>query len=535
MKTINLQQGSTEWHAHRQSSRNASDAPAMMGASNYKTRQQLLAEKATGITPEVSAQTQALFDRGHAIEAFARPIAERIVGDDLFPVIGVSDDGYLSASFDGITMDGKTAWECKTYNKDKADFIAKNRCLPDTDYWQVVQQFAVSGAERVIYMLSDGTEGGTVHLWVERDVGAEECLVMGWQQFDKDVADYVPEPVTVKAVATPTESLPAVVVQVQGSLAVAGNLDIFGAALKEFVSRIPSRPETDQDFADAEAACKSLKKAEDALKTAEESALAQISDVEQMRRMVADLSELARTTRLRTEKLVKAEKENRKLEKITAAKQAFAAHVSKLQADVPGIVLRVEQPDFAGAIKGLSSLSSIDNKLSATLVETNNTASITAGRVRDNLDMLNSIPDYAFLFADKQELVYKEKETLEMIIEKRVADHKQAEARRIEQERQRIEAEATAKAEREAKAEEEARLAAEKTAAKPQAGNAQVAPAPTAAASAANGTAQSAATGDATENTPSINTQIRLLVASHFSISEAEADKLLLAYASIQF
>lgn len=534
MKTINLQQGSTEWHAHRQSSRNASDAPAMMGASNYKTRQQLLAEKATGITPEVSAQTQALFDRGHAIEAFARPIAERIVGDDLFPVIGVSDDGYLSASFDGITMDGKTAWECKTYNKDKADFIAKNRCLPDTDYWQVVQQFAVSGAERVIYMLSDGTEGGTVHLWVERDVGAEECLVMGWQQFDKDVADYVPEPVTVKAVATPTESLPAVVVQVQGSLAVAGNLDIFGAALKEFVSRIPSRPETDQDFADAEAACKSLKKAEDALKTAEESALAQISDVEQMRRMVADLSELARTTRLRTEKLVKAEKENRKLEKITAAKQAFAAHVSKLQADVPGIVLRVEQPDFAGAIKGLSSLSSIDNKLSATLVETNNTASITAGRVRDNLDMLNSIPDYAFLFADKQELVYKEKETLEMIVEKRVADHKQSEARRIEQERQRIEAEATAKAEREAKAvieaaerkakaEEEARLAAEKTAAKPQAGSAQVAPAPTADASVA------------TENSFSVNAQIRLLVASHFGISEAEADKLLLAYESIPF
>lgn len=533
MKTINLQQGSPEWLAHRKNSRNASDAPAMMGASNYKTRQQLLTEKATGITPEISAETQALFDRGHAIEAAARPIAERIIGDDLFPVTGISDDGYLSASFDGITMSGDVAWECKSFNKDKAAMVADGK-LPDTDYWQVVQQFAVSGAERILYMLSDGTEAGTAHLWVERDVGAEECLVMGWQQFDEDVAAYVPEPTTVKAVATPTESLPAVVVQVQGSLAVAGNLDIFGEALKEFVARIPTRPETDQDFADAEAACKSLKKAEDALKAAEESALAQISDVEQMRRMVADLSELARTTRLRTEKLVKAEKENRKMEKITAAKQSFAAHVGKLQGDVPGIVLRVEQPDFAGAIKGLSSLSSIDNKLAATLIEVNNLASITAGRVRDNLDMLNSLPDYAFLFADKQELVYKEKETLEMIVEKRVADHKQSEARRIEQERQRIEAEATAKAEREAKAvieaaerkakaEEEARLAAEKTAAKPQAGSAQVAPAPTAAASVA------------TENSFSVNAQIRLLVASHFGISEAEADRLLLAYESIPF
>lgn len=524
MKTINLQQGSPEWLAHRKNSRNASDAPAMMGASNYKTRQQLLAEKATGITPEVSAETQALFDRGHAIEAFARPIAERIIGDDLFPVTGISDDGYLSASLDGITMDGEIAFECKTYNKDKAEAVANGE-LPETDLWQVIQQFAVSGAERILYMLSDGTEAGTVHLWVERDVGAEERLVMGWQQFDRDVAAYVPEPATVKSVATPTESLPAVVVQVQGSLAVAGNLDIFGAALKDFVARIPTRPETDQDFADAEAACKSLKKAEDALKIAEDGALAQISDVEQMRRMVADLSELARTTRLRTEKLVKAEKENRKLEKITTAKQAFAAHVGKLQADVPGIVLRVEQPDFAGAIKGLSSLSSIDNKLAATLIEVNNLASITAGRVRDNLDMLNSLPDYAFLFADKQELVYKEKETLEMIVEKRVADHKQSEARRIEQERQRIEAEVTAKAEREAKAvieaaerkakaEEEARLAAEKTV-QPKTGDDQAAP--------------------AAENTLSINAQIRLLVASHFGISEAEADRLLLAYESIPF
>lgn len=524
MKTINLQQGSPEWHVHRATSRNASDAPAMMGVSNYKTRQQLLAEKATGIAPEISAETQALFDRGHAIEALARPIAERIIGDDLFPVIGVSDDGYLSASFDGITMDGKTACECKIYNKDKAEAVANGE-LPETDYWQVVQQFAVSGAERILYMLSDGTEVGTVHLWVDRNTLAEANLILGWQQFDRDAAAYVPEPVVAKAVATPTESLPAVVVQVQGSLAVAGNLDAFGAALKDFVSRIPSRPENDQDFADAEAACKSLKKAEEALKIAEDGALAQISDVEKMRRMIADLSELARTTRLRTEKLVKAEKENRKLEKITAAKQAFAAHVSKLQADVPGIVLRVEQPDFAGAIKGLSSLSSIDNKLSATLIEVNNLASITAGRVRDNLDMLNSIPDYAFLFADRQELAYKEQETLEMIIEKRVADHKQAEARRIEQERQRIEAEAKAKAEREAKAvieaaerkakaEEEARLAAE-AAAKPKAGNAQAAP--------------------AAENSFSVNAQIRLLVASHFGISEAEADKLLLAYESIPF
>ena len=35
MRTINLAQGSPEWLAHRRTTRNASDAPAMMGVSPY--------------------------------------------------------------------------------------------------------------------------------------------------------------------------------------------------------------------------------------------------------------------------------------------------------------------------------------------------------------------------------------------------------------------------------------------------------------------------------------------------------------------
>ena len=53
MITHNLVQGSSAWHAHRATHDNASDAPAMMGCSSYKTRDQLIAELATGITPEV--------------------------------------------------------------------------------------------------------------------------------------------------------------------------------------------------------------------------------------------------------------------------------------------------------------------------------------------------------------------------------------------------------------------------------------------------------------------------------------------------
>ena len=54
MQQHNLIQGSAEWHAFRRQHYTASDAPAMLGISPYKTRAELLREKATGITPEIT-------------------------------------------------------------------------------------------------------------------------------------------------------------------------------------------------------------------------------------------------------------------------------------------------------------------------------------------------------------------------------------------------------------------------------------------------------------------------------------------------
>ena len=65
MKIVQLTQGTPSWHAHRAQHFNASDAPAMMGVSPYKTRSELLHELATGMVPEVDASTQCRFDDGH--------------------------------------------------------------------------------------------------------------------------------------------------------------------------------------------------------------------------------------------------------------------------------------------------------------------------------------------------------------------------------------------------------------------------------------------------------------------------------------
>ena len=443
----NIRQGDAEWLSVRAQHLCASEAAAALGVSKYTTRAELLRQKATGIVAEVSPQQQRIFDAGHEAERAARVHAERIAGEDLSPVVGTLDvDGLpLLASFDGISFMGDVVWENKLLNKTLAAQIASGELEPH--YWlQLEQQLLVSGAERVLFTASDGSEEGTLYLWYSSQPERRARLLYGWRQFQRDVAAYDPAAERpAQAVAAPVESLPAVVVQVSGALTVGGNLPAFGAALRAFIERIPAKPSTDQEFVNAEAACKALKKAEDALAQAEESALAQVGDVEAMRRMVADLKALARATRLATEKLVKAEKEARRVELVTTAKMAFNTHVQRLEVELKGIRLQIAPPDFAGAIKGLSSVSSMEERLTAALLEGKAQADTLASRVADNLRMLESVKEYPFLFPDRQDLAHKDSEVLELLIHKRVTEHQAAEAARLEAERERIRAEEAAK------------------------------------------------------------------------------------------
>jgi putative phage-type endonuclease len=454
-------QGSDDWRKLRGSRFTASEAPAALGMSRYVSRADLLHQKATGITKEPDDATQARFDRGHQAERSARPLAEKIIGEELAPLTMTADvDGLaLLASMDGITMENDIVWETKLWNQELSEAV-KTGDLPEHYTIQMDQQLLVSGASRCLFTCSDGTPERTVHCWYETSPEKVSRLIAGWDQFASDLAAYVPEDRPAPVTPAPMESLPAVVVQVQGALTVGGNLDAFGLALRDFIARIPARPATDQQFADAEAACKALKRAEDALAQAEDGALAQISDVELMRRTVADLKDLARSTRLATEKLVKAEKDARRTEKVMAARRAFDKHVAACQLDIKGVRLNVPMPDFGAAIKGLSSLASIDDKLTDALISSQAEVNTLASRIINNLQTLDSVPAYAHLFADRQELAYKDGETLGLLMQKRV----DAEAARIEAERERIrqEEERKAQAAAEAKAEaERARIRAE--------------------------------------------------------------------------
>lgn len=462
MQAVNLRQGTTEWHQHRATHYNASDAPAMLGESPYKTRTELVKQYATGIVPDVDPAAQRRFDDGHRFEELARPLAEKIIGETLYPITGVLEGTKLSASFDGLTMLEDTAFEHKTLNDSLRHTPwdeGNGWHLPLHYQIQMEQQLMVSGAERVLFVATKWADGGTLleerHCWYASDDKLHQRIIAGWAQFEQDVEAYRANPPAeaIKVQAEAVESLPAVAVQLNGTLSVVSNLDKFGTALRGFIGRIPAKPTTDQEFANAEAACKMLKQAEDALDSAEGQALAQISDVEQLRRTVADLKNLARTTRLATDKLVKAEKENRRAEIARQGVEKVEAHYWEVQATLGEYAMRFPdgvRGEIAACIKGLKSLDSMQDKVVGIVLAAKLAIDAAANAIRLNMRVLADVPGHCMhLFPDRTQLCNtKTADDLRNLVKARLAEYEQREAARQQAERERIEAEA--KAEREA-------------------------------------------------------------------------------------
>lgn len=459
---LELQQGTPEWLAARAQHDCASDAPAMMGASKYETRNALLKRRATGVIAEIDSGTQYLFDKGHAAEAAIRPYIESLIGDELYPAVGV--EGTLLASFDGITMGEEVILEHKLWSEAAAAQVRAKELGPEY-YWQVEHQLLVSKAGRCIFVVSDGTPERCVHMWYKPVAGRAKALQDGWAQFREDLAAYQPQATALAVVAEAVEALPAVSVRMDGAIAVISNLELFGDKLKAYVAGIDRKPDTDQGFANCEAAVKTLKQAEDALEAAETAALAQIDPVEAMRRTVANYRDIARTTRLALEKVVKYRKDEIRTEIQQKARAAWDAHVRTINTRLRRVSIRGQAPDFGGAMKGKKTLESlrgaVDDVLAKAKIEANQEAEDVAANLKTIDELTSAAP--AGLFRDLQDLVTINPEHLAGVIRGRLAEHEAAEAKRLEAERARIRQEEEARAQRTAEA-ERARIAAEERA-----------------------------------------------------------------------
>ena len=445
MKTLNLVQGSPEWLAARAKHFTASEAAAMLGQSDKVKRTELLHMKATGTAKEFSDWVQKnLLDKGHEVEAATRVIIEQRMGEDLYPTTGSTEvEGLpLLASFDGITMLEDTCWENKLWNANLVEYIQTQQDAPATHWPQLEQQLLVSGATRVLFTVSDGTESRLAELWYESKPERRAQLIGGWKQFAKDLAEYKPDaeqPANLTGKAPDT--LPALRIEVTG-MVTASNLADFKETALAAIRSVNRTLDTDQDFADAEQSVKWCEEVETRLKAAKEHALSQTTSIDQLFKTIDDISAEARKVRLDLEKLVKQRKEAIRDSIILDAKNQLAAHVTSLNATIGKSYMPAMAGDFAGAIKGKRTLASLRDAANTELARVKVEATAIADKLAANLKTLHTLAaDHLFLFADEALIVHKSPDDLALLIKSRLDAHQQAEREREERERQQREAE----------------------------------------------------------------------------------------------
>lgn len=455
MNIHDVVQGSTEWGALRASCFTASEAPAMAGVSKYQSRSDLLKLKYTGEVPEVTPAQQRIFDRGHAAEAKARPIAERIIGEELYPCTATHDDHpWMLASFDGCTMMETVIWEHKLANDELRTATAET--LPEHYKVQMDQQLAVSGAEKCLFMSSNGTEEDCNWFWYTTTPERIAALFAGWEQFKADLEAYQPQAQTVAPQGEAPDKLPALSIQMTGGVQ-ASNLPDFKAKALAMIDGLKTELVTDKDFADADSTVKWLQKGEKQLEESKQRALEQTASIAELFDTIDELRETMRQKRLYLNKLVKAEKENRRIEIQLNAAAAFDAFLAKLDCPLePSHSL-----DIAGAMKGKKTIATLqaaaDDEIARAKVECQQ----LANKINGNKALLDAEQgEYAFLFSDWRDLIQKKRDDLQAVIASRIAQHKEVEQKKQDAERERIRQEEAAKAQREA-AEAEAKRQAE--------------------------------------------------------------------------
>lgn len=441
MKILKCKQGTPEWHEIRATTHNASEAPAMMGVSRHLSRHELIKNKALGLVPEIDEATQRRFDRGHETEALARALVEERMGLTLYPLVATDDDGYLLASSDGCTLPpaGGIGFEHKLWNEELAESV-RNGIVPESHTPQLDQQIAVFGLEKILFVVSDGTEENMVMCEYRTTTDKITALMAGWAQFDKDVADYVHVEAKEKPAAAVIDALPTLYVEVSGQV-LASNLSEFKQCALARIGAINTDLVTDQDFADAEAAEKWLKDVEARIDSTKKATLEQTQSIDELFRMLDEIKRLAADTRKTLSGKIKSEKETRRAELIAEGKAALDRYVTDLNASLNGHFPR-QDGDFAGAIKGMKKLENMKGAIQTELARAKIEADRIAGIIRENRAFLiKQEADYGFLFPDLRSVIAKPTDDFSALVVARIAQHKEAQAKKAEGERKRTERE----------------------------------------------------------------------------------------------
>ncbi len=448
-------QGTDAWIEVRAKHYCASEAPIIMGVSRHMKRTEFLMLKATGQQKEFSDFVRRnLLEKGHIVEAKARAIVEARIGEDLYPMVGVSECGKYLASFDGLTICGTRGWECKTWNQDLVASLSRGE-LADEYRYQLEHQILVGDLESVLFTVSDGVEERTVSIEYRSDPAYRAKLIAGWQQFEEDLRNYQHVEVIQAPVAKPVASLPSLYIEITGEV-VASNLAAYREAALEMIESVNTDLQTDQDFVDAESMVKLFDEAEKKVRLIKEQSLQKTASIAEAMRTMDDLADAMRAKRLYLNKHVSARKDAIRAEIVAEGAKAWAAHIAGLNARLRKPYMPDIKIDFAGAIKGKRTIASLREAVNKALLDGKLEANEVAGKIDENLLVLDSCGPLAFLFHDAATLVQMDPQAFQAVVENRISKHEAEQKRKEEEQRERIRKEEEAKAQAKAKAEAEA-------------------------------------------------------------------------------
>jgi len=447
MNILNLVQGSDEWLKVRQESFTASEAPAMMGASKYVSRNQLLDMKKGKKTEEIDDFTKALFQKGHDAEDAAREHVEMDLMMDLPQAVGTLKvrglKHNLLSSFDGRTEDGFLIWEHKLWNAVLAENVT-NEILDDLYIWQLEQQMLVAGVDQVNFTVSDGTFEKRVSMIYSTVPAKRKQLIAGWKQFEKDLATHEILVRQEVIVARTADALPDVSFQVNGSMIVSNIAEVLPAIEERAQLEMARALETDQDFADKDDLNKEVKAARESLKATISSVKGEFQSFAEFSEVAEKIDKILQKMQSAGEKQVKDAKEQKKRDIAEKGKAKIAYCVAAIEKQIAPFMLSQigvdASADLNAAMKGKRTIASlksaVDDLVAITIIDIEAAADL----IIVNLAWFRSFAsDYDFLFNDAVQIINQPEESFQAVVKSRISDHKEREAQKKIDEQKRAE------------------------------------------------------------------------------------------------
>lgn len=448
MELLQLEQGTQEWKDARNERFTATGAVAVMGASKYQTRKQLLDEK-SGVAPEIiTTSKQILFNKGHKAEDDARNVLAVEEMDDYLPCVGVclyhpsEDQSFkplpLMASFDGRSDNEDHLFEHKLWNETLAENV-RNNVLEPSHYWQLEHQLLVDErAEYVLFVVSDGTAEKREMMKYYPVEGRAEELIAAWALFQSDLESHQVE-AKQEVVVADKQLLPMISCSVTGSQ-ITTNLSSCLDTVKALALSEMSRSfETDQDFANKDQLNKDVKKARAELKERVASVKSEFVSYSEFETVALEMDSVLQKMQSAGEKQVKQAKEAKKDALKNNAMLSLSNHVTECNA-LTGAPFSIEQviqltPDWLGAMKNKRTIKSIEDALDTELNNWKVQLTTATEVIAPNFKFLEiNANDYKFLFQDVFTLINQPEESFQATVTTRINDHKKIEAEKLAKE-----------------------------------------------------------------------------------------------------